>query len=174
MTDPLSLALGGDRWLTDSRVYSLIWMGRWLERAEGVARAVDAAALAAVNDSDPDAFPKSLRAIAAAWGITAEPGRELVALLYEDTSSSVSHSLTKARTNAHQVGPLELINALNAVILQVEERRDRVSTPEQAHQLTTDVLAGLNAVYKIIEANWFRRQALSEEEVYKLFIQQQQ
>ena len=36
--DPRTMSLGTDRWLTDSRVYNLIWLGRWIERAQNVAR----------------------------------------------------------------------------------------------------------------------------------------
>ena len=36
--DPRTIAPGSDPWLTDSRVYNLIWLGRWIERAQGVAR----------------------------------------------------------------------------------------------------------------------------------------
>ena len=36
--DPTTIARGTDRWLTDSRVYNLVWLGRWIERAQGVAR----------------------------------------------------------------------------------------------------------------------------------------
>ena len=41
MVEPRSIAFNPDRWLTDSRVYNLIWMGRWLERADNIARVVN-------------------------------------------------------------------------------------------------------------------------------------
>ena len=31
MVEPRARAFNTDRWLTDSRVYNLIWLGRWLE-----------------------------------------------------------------------------------------------------------------------------------------------
>lgn len=34
MAEPRSIAYSPDRSLTDSRVYNLIWMGRWLQRAD--------------------------------------------------------------------------------------------------------------------------------------------
>ena len=36
--DPRTTAVGADRWLTDSRVYDLVWLGRRIERAQSVAR----------------------------------------------------------------------------------------------------------------------------------------
>ncbi len=34
MVELRALGFNSDRWLTDSRVYNLIWLGRWLERAD--------------------------------------------------------------------------------------------------------------------------------------------
>ena len=42
--DPRTTTLGTDRWLTDSRVYNLVWLGRWIERAETVSRVLKWAA----------------------------------------------------------------------------------------------------------------------------------
>ena len=54
MTEPRSLSFPADRWITDSRVYNLIWMGRWLERAENVTRALHATANIAVAGRERD------------------------------------------------------------------------------------------------------------------------
>jgi hypothetical protein len=51
-------------WLTDSRVYNLVWLGRWIERAHAVCRSVEVAAAS----SDPQAIPRA----AACWGIENE------------------------------------------------------------------------------------------------------
>ena len=59
MTEPRSLSFPADRWLTDSRVYNLIWMGRWLERAENVTRALHATANIAVGWPNPCWVPNS-------------------------------------------------------------------------------------------------------------------
>ena len=40
MVEPRSIAFGPDRWLTDSWVCNLVWMGRWLERADNTARVI--------------------------------------------------------------------------------------------------------------------------------------
>ncbi len=175
MTDPRLLTLGKDGWLTDSRVYSLIWMGRWLERAEGLTRAVDAAALIGLREGgDPKVFQSALTTVAAAWGITPTSQGYLSSLLQEDSGSSVYNSLAKARVNAHQVGPLELINAINAVVLLAEQHASTAGDPEAVHKLATEILDGVATVSKVIEDRWFHREALSEEEVYQRFIQQQQ
>ena len=43
--DPRTIERGADRWLTDSRVYNLVWLGRWFERAQTIARVVRWAAM---------------------------------------------------------------------------------------------------------------------------------
>ena len=43
--DPRAVSRGADRWLTDSRVYNLVWLGRWIERAQTIARVVRWAAM---------------------------------------------------------------------------------------------------------------------------------
>ena len=61
MVEPRSISFGGDRWLTDSRVYNLIWLGRWLERADNIARVVNTFARMAVDQgSDMPTFQRSL------------------------------------------------------------------------------------------------------------------
>ena len=42
--EPRSLRVAKDKWITESRAYNLIWLGRWLERAESIARGMDTAA----------------------------------------------------------------------------------------------------------------------------------
>ncbi|MYE54941.1 MAG: alpha-E domain-containing protein, partial [Chloroflexi bacterium] len=44
MAEPRSMSVAKDNWLTDSRAYNLIWLGRWMERAESIARGMDTAA----------------------------------------------------------------------------------------------------------------------------------
>ena len=70
MVEPKSIAYSPDRWLTDSRVYNLIWMGRWLERADNIARVVNTFARMAVeNGSEMPILQQSLRNAAAIRGI---------------------------------------------------------------------------------------------------------
>jgi len=174
MSDPRSLTDRQDYWLTDARVYSLIWMGRCLERAEGVMRSVDAAALGAMQSENKDeSFKLALKPVLAAWGVRPE-GNDLRALLYENETSSVYRNLVRARSNAQQVGPLELMNAINLLVTEMERNEGLVNTPEQVHQLATVIVKLLANAYNVIETHWFRREPLSEHVIYRLFAQQQQ
>ena len=176
MVEPRSIAYRPDRWLTDSRVYNLIWMGRWLERADNIARVVNTFARVAVEDgSDILALQASLGNAAAIRGISIDdPSRSLVMLLKQHEASSIYHSLATARSNATHVGTVELIRALSEAVLTLEDDNAMPQTPLDALLLTNRILESLSAVYKVIDDNWFHQEALSEEEVYRRFVQQQQ
>ena len=174
MKDPRSLSSGRDKGLTDSRAYNLIWMGRWLERAENMARTLDAAALTAMQAGlKRKAFNATLKPIGAAWGVSAEgQANGVPALIKDDPASSIYRSLARARDNANEVGPLELIRAINAGLGELEQLKALPQTPEEVHRLMTSVLTGLQVVYKVIEDRWFHREAMSEEEIYRQFVNQ--
>ncbi len=174
MVEPRSLSFNNDRWLTDSRIYNLIWMGRWLERAENIARVVNTFAGAAVESGgDIEWLQHSLVNAAVIRGIPIDdPTRTLSLLLREHGSSSIYHSIATARNNATQVGPVELIRAISGIIQSLDEATLPIPTPEEARSLTGTVLDGLASVYDVIEASWFHREAMSEEEVYLRFVQQ--
>jgi uncharacterized alpha-E superfamily protein len=172
--DPRSLSSGRDKPLTDSRAYNLIWMGRWLERAENMARTLDAAALVAMQTGlKRKAFNATLKTIGAAWGVSAEgQDNAIPAFIKDDPASSIYRSLARARDNANEVGPLELIRAINASLGELELLKALPETPGEVHRLMTNVLTGLQGVYKVIEDRWFHREALSEEEIYRQFVNQ--
>ena len=176
MIEPRSIAFSPDRWLTDSRVYNLIWMGRWLERADNTARVINNfARLAVENGSDMLTLQRSLGNAAAIRGISIdEPARPLEMLLKQHEVSSIYHSLATARGNATHVGTVELIRAMSSAVLTLEDDGAMPRTPLDALSLTDLVLERLNAVYEVIDDNWFHQEALSEEEVYRRFVQQQQ
>ena len=67
---------------------------------------------------------------------------------------------------------MELIRAISGIIQSLDEATLPVPTPEEARSLTSHVLEGLSGVYEVIEASWFHREAMSEEEVYLRFVQQ--
>ena len=175
MVEPRSIAFAPDRWLTDSRVYNLIWMGRWLERADNIARVVNTFARIAVeNGSDMPALQQSLETAASIRGITiSDPGDALAMLLRRHGASSIYHSLATARSNATHVGTVELIRVLSQAVLTLEDDTALPQTPLDAVLLTNQVLERLAAVYKVIDDSWFHQEALSEEEVYRRFVQQQ-
>ena len=147
-------------------MYNLIWLGRWLERAENVARVVNASATAVREGND-------IRLPAVPGQVAIEdPARSLSALLNEHKASSIYHSMYTARSNATQVGTVELIRAISGVVEKLESDRPASDSPEEAERLTGDVLEGLDEIYKIIDDSWFHREPLSEEEVYRRFVQQ--
>ena len=174
MVEPRSIAYRPDRWLTDSRVYNLIWMGRWLERADNTARVINSfARLAVENGSDMAALQESLTGAAAIRGVSIEdPPHTLERLLKQHEVSSIYHSLATARGNATHVGSVELIRAMSEAVLTLEDDRAMPQTPLDALLLTNQVLERLGAVYRVIDDNWFHQEALSEEEVYRRFVQQ--
>ena len=175
MTEPRSLAFATDRWLTDSRVYNLIWMGRWLERTENVTRALNATASIAVNQPDQTqaAFERSLAGVAASWGVALDDNASaLRTMIREHAASSIYQTLNKARYNATQVGPLELIQGISGLLLDIEEREVMPATAQETLSFTADILNGLQAIYQVIEDRWFHREPLSEEEIYRRFVQQ--
>ncbi len=176
MKDPRSLPLDGKHWFTDSRTYNLIWLGRWLERAENIARAVDAAAIAGIHHgNDQDVMTHSLDATAAAWGISLDQGpRVLSDLIRDHNPSSVYYCLTKARDNATQVCPLELIRAISEIVLGMERRDNLPHSPEETHRLMSSILESIKVFNDAIDEQWFRREPLSEDEMYRRFMQQQQ
>lgn len=172
--DPRSLAVERDRWLTDSRLYSVIWMGRWIERAENLARTIDSAAIAATKSSDPGEFNQSLIAIASAWGLNPSESKEILAdLIWKNPASSIHGSLQRARENATQVAPLELVRPLNELVIKLEQIPSVDLSPATIHNSMTIVIEGLSGVSKVIETVWFRREPLTEDELFHRFVQQQ-
>ena len=173
--EPRSLTVQPDRWLTDSRVYNLLWLGRWLERAESVSRSVNGAArraLAADGDDGAE-FAAGLGRIADSLGVAlADPDTAAGEILLRHPASAPLQCLVKARMNATQVAPVELMRAIAAVIMELEELEDAaLSTPQQVREVTDSIAAGLSAIYQAIEDRWFGRESLTEEEAFRRFVQ---
>lgn len=173
-TEPRSLTVLPDNWLTDSRVYNLIWLGRWLERAESVSRTVNAAARR-VQDAGGDSydFAAALGRIAATRGIVVESSEKAAGeVLLRHPASSVLQCLVKARMNATQVAPVELIRDISALILDLENLDDAaLSAPELVIAVTDVIAAGVSNIDQTIEDRWFGRESLTEEEVFRQFVQ---
>ena len=175
MTDPRSMAAATGTWLTDSRVYNLIWLGRWLERAEAISRAVNAAARwSAANGSTQMTLGDVLAPVAQAAGIrVGDKTRLPVLLLLDNEASSAMNCLTNARFNAAQVAPLELIRTIAEAILDLQETDPAsLDSPERVIALTDGISAHLASAYDAIENRWFGRESLTEEEVFHRFVQQ--
>ena len=175
MTDPRSLAAGNAAWLTDSRVYNLIWLGRWLERAEAVSRAVSSAARQTAGDgTGPMGLRNALVPVAQMVGMRVEPEEALAPrILLHDTTASALHCLTNARMNATQVAPVELIRAIAAAILELQEAdASSMETPQQVLAITQSISGHLAQINAAIEDQWFSRESLTEAEVLHRFVQQ--
>ena len=72
--DPRTMALGSDRWLTDSRVYNLVWLGRWIERAQTVARVLSWAARQESANGEGATIEEVLNMAASVRGVSISPG----------------------------------------------------------------------------------------------------
>lgn len=175
--EPRSLSVARDNWLTDSRAYNLIWLGRWMERAESIARGMDTAAKQALREGGGcDTLVDCLCDLASSLGIPVERREDVAAeLLLRNSGSSVLQSLLKARLSATQVAPVELMRALTEAILEVENLPvEEIETPQQMINVATAVIGRIANAGQVIEDEWFGREALSDEEIYRRFAQQQQ
>ena len=101
-----------------------------------------------------------------------EPDHSLSLLLKYHEPSSIYHSMATARNNATQVGTVELIRAISNILAEMDGVQLPLESTEDAYKLTERILEGLTEVYGVIEANWFHRESLSEEEMYRRFVQQ--
>ena len=172
--DPRTITLGTDRWLTDSRVYNLVWLGRWIERAEIVSRVLKWAAEQEWDDAEVSPRLDEVAQMAASVrGVSVAPGDSaLDALLTRDSGASLRGCLTAARYNATHVAPVEVIQNIGAAISTLDNLDGSPSTAEEVASLMADMLSQLAAVYQSVEEEWFHSETLSEEEVFKRFMQQ--
>ena len=96
--DPRAVARGADRWLTDSRVCNLVWLGRWVERAQTIARVVRWAAMQDSAADQPE-IGTTLRMAASIRGLTVrEDETALDLLLPRDSGASLRGCLLAARS----------------------------------------------------------------------------
>ena len=175
MLEPRSLETNTGTWMIDSRVYNLIWLGRWLERAEGISRAVNTAARwASANGAVHSMLSEALIPVANVAGIKVTDQESLAGeILLLNPASSALHCLSNARMNATQVAPVELIRAIGAAILDLQEiDATALNTPERVMEVTEGISAHIANIYETIEDRWFGRESLTEEEVFHRFVQQ--
>ena len=177
MDEPRSLSVARNNWLTDSRAYNLIWLGRWMERVESITRGMDTAAKQALRDGGgSDALVDCLCDLASSLGVSVEQREDVAAeLLLRNSESSVLQSLYKARLSATQVAPVELMRVLTEAILEVENLPvEAIEMPQQIIDVATALIGRIADAGQVIEDEWFGREALSDEEIYRRFAQQQQ
>ena len=169
--DPRDVAPGADRWLTDSRVYNLVWLGRWIERAQSVARVLlwSAAHDATNRLQDVLAIAAEIRGVTAA-----EEESALDALLLRDNGASLRACLTAARFNATHVAPLEVIRGIGAALETLDRHHRPPATAAEVGALMQRILRLLDDLHAAVEETWFHPEVPSEEEVNRRFVRQQQ
>ena len=67
---------------------------------------------------------------------------------------------------------MELIRAISDILAQLDDETNMLDTPQAAQAMTDNVLEALGRVYAAIDESWFHQEPLSEEEVYRRFVQQ--
>lgn len=172
--DPRTHRLGVDRWLTDSRVYNLVWLGRWIERAQTIARVLR---WAAEQESGHTGAAPSLEGVAemaaSVRGVSVQPGESaLDALLTRDSGASLRGCLAAARYNATQVAPVEALRIIGRAIHDLDTLGHSPSNPDEVIAIVNRTLATLGELHDSVEAAWFHAEPVSEEEVYRRFVQQ--
>ena len=173
-TDSRTIAQGANRWITDSRVYNLVWLGRWIERAQTIARVVRWASVQDESNGQLD-LETVLRMAAHIRGVNVGPeDTALDMLLTRDSGASLRGCLVAARFNATHVAPVEVIQVIGAAIELMDSAGQPITTSEDVVELMDDVLPVLEQLHSAIEEAWFHSTPLSEEEVYQRFVQQQQ
>ena len=63
---------------------------------------------------------------------------------------------------------------IGAGVEMMDSPEDPITTPEQVVALMDEMLPLLESLHSVIEEAWFHSGPLSEEEVYRRFVQQQQ
>ena len=172
--DSRTISQGPNQWITDSRVYNLVWFGRWIERAQTIARVLRWAALQDTSDGSPD-LETFLRTASSIRGVnvgTDDTALEL--LLTRDSGASLRGCLVAARFNATHVAPVEVLRVIGAAIEILDSAAEPITTAAEVVELMESVLPVLEQLHSTIEDAWFHSGPLSEEEVYRRFVQQQQ
>lgn len=149
MKDPRAIAAGAGTWLTDSRVYNLIWLGRWLERGYAVLRDVEIAAQSAADEAD---FATRLASAAGAWSVETDLGARALLTAFGELTEAC---LTNARNDAGQVGPLELIEELNSLIDDLPGMLPADVSADAVGLAYARITARLNGISAVVEERWF-------------------
>jgi uncharacterized alpha-E superfamily protein len=130
-------------------VYSLVWLGRWLERADSLFRLLEISALLeGERPEDAVEHRDQLRMLAQGWNFSYDGTSRLSVRVLESAHSSVQWALD----NANQVGSLEIIRNLNELLAAIDgvlrDRRDLVAA---AGRLSLQ----LSQAGQAVEERWF-------------------
>ena len=93
-------------------------------------------------------------------------------LLTRDSGASLRGCLVAARYNATHVAPVEVIQKIGEAIGALDEADEPPDSAEEVASLTRRVLTIFDELHQSIEDAWFHSNVLSEEEVYRRFVQQ--
>ena len=106
-------------------------------------------------------------------GVSIDPGESaLDVLLTKDSGASLRGCLVAARYNATHVAPVEVIRTIGEAIGALDDADEPPDSPEDVASLMLRVLDILDQLHQAIEEAWFHSDVMSEEEVYRRFVQQ--
>jgi uncharacterized alpha-E superfamily protein len=152
VTDPRSIRAGG--WLTDSRVYNIVWLGRWLERFDCLARMLGGIAHSSQDISGARAFERSLESAALAFGIAVPGGDSEEEQLLAAFGEVLASCLKNARDDATQAGSLELIQELNSLLDELPDVWDPREGPSGLMQSSRYLSARADQIGALCEGRW--------------------
>lgn len=134
-----------------SSSYRIFWTGKYVERAEVVARVLDEKLLNSLEKS-AEAHEEMLTwgEVLKAFGVYSEylrhhgkiaPRPVLEFFVFEeDCPSSIFHSIHMARENASGSMPDEIFVAVNKLYLKLKESKARAALRKDPHEFLTDVM----------------------------------
>ena len=125
------------------------------------------------GDNTAGQLAEAMSGVAATLGVSTADCPDLAReILFENSVSSALLSLYRARMNAAQVAPVELVRAIAEVILTLEEQDPAALTSvDGVSKIAQGVMDGLSQIGEEIEDRWFGRESLTEEEAYHRFVQ---
>ena len=130
------------------------------------------------GDNTAGQLAEAMSGVAATLGVSTADCPDLAReILFENSVSSALLSLYRARMNAAQVAPVELVRAIAEVILTLEEQDPAALTSVDGvsengvSKIAQGVMDGLSQIGEEIEDWWFGRESLTEEEAYHRFVQ---
>ena len=171
--DPRTVPLGADR-VADRFASLQPGLARQMDRACPDRRACAAVGGAAGERRRRGISLEDVLGMAASVrGVSIDPGESaLDVLLTKDSGASLRGCLVAARYNATHVAPVEVIRTIGEAIQTLDDADDPPDSPEDVAALMLRVLDILDRLHQAIEEAWFHSDVMSEEEVYRRFVQQ--
>ena len=142
----LSTKLDTKNLVLPSKLYKAYWLGRYVERVDGVARALLSAlySLKHLQSEEP------LKSLANSLGIEfTRHEKFLEVILHGDVPSSILYAVRNMRTNAIGMGIDRLTRESNILVIAVEEKPDLQKIDEVINH-ANDVIAAINNMGRVI------------------------